>query len=105
MHVETVLSLSQQKPDHYIHVTLDLDDMDVTPAESKASYQEIKDYVLEHSGLKVSCLYIAQVKAKHGIIERGCYNKAKSEGNNVPKCPPEKEKAIEEALWHFQMIP
>ena len=84
---------------------IDLDDMDVTPAESKASYQEIKDWVLAHTGLKVSCLYIAQVKAKHGIIERECYNKAKSEGGRVPKCPPEKEKAIEEALRHFQMIP
>ena len=79
--------------------------MDVTPAESKASYQEIKDWVLAHTGLKVSCLYIAQVKAKHGIIERECYNKAKTEGNRVPKCPPEKERAIEEALRHFRMIP
>ncbi|MBR6955125.1 MAG: 23S rRNA (uracil(1939)-C(5))-methyltransferase RlmD [Clostridia bacterium] len=103
--VETVISLSQQRPDHYVRVGIDLDDMDVTPAESKASYQEIKDYVLAHTGLKVSCLYIAQVKAKHGIIERECYNKAKTEGNRVPKCPPEKEKAIEEALRHFQMIP
>jgi hypothetical protein len=57
------------------------------------------------TGLKVSCLYIAQVKAKNGIIERDCYNKSKTEGNRVPKCPPEKEKAIEEALRHFQMIP
>lgn len=104
-HVETVISLSQQRPDHYVRVGIDLDDMDVTPAESKASYQEIKDYVFEHTGLHVSNLYIAQVKAKHGIIERDCYNKAKTEGNRVPKCPPEKEKAIEEALRHFQMIP
>ena len=80
--------------------------MDVTPAESKASYQEIKDWVLAHMGLKVSCLYIAQVKAKHGIIEREYYNKAKTEGSSVPQCPPEKEKekAIEEALRHFRMI-
>ncbi len=69
-----------------------------------ATYQQIKDYVLEHTGLHVSNLYIAQVKAKHGIIERECYNKAKTEGNRVPKCPLEKEKAIEEALRHFQMI-
>ena len=55
--------------------------------------------------MNVSCLYIAQVKAKHGIIERECYNKAKTEGGRVPKCPLEKEKAIEEALRHFQMIP
>ena len=104
-HVETVLSLSQQKPDDVIQVGIDLDDMDITPAESKASYGEIKDYVFQHTGLKVSCLYIAQVKAKHGIIERECYNKPKSEGNHIPQCPPEKEKAIEEALNHFQMIP
>ena len=102
--VETVVQLSQQKPDRYVRVGIDLDEMDVTPAESKASYQEIKAYVLEHTGLKVSCLYIAQVKAKHGIIERDCYNKPKTEGGKVPKCPPEKEKAIEDALRHFQMI-
>ena len=78
--------------------------MDVTPAESKASYQEIKDWVLAHMGLKVSCWYIAQVKAKHGIIERECYNKAKSDGSRVPQCPPENEKAIEDALRHFRMI-
>ena len=79
-------------------------ELDVTAAETKATYEEIKAYVLEHTGLKVSCLYIAQVKAKHGIIERDCYNKAKTEGNRMPKCSPEKEKAIEDALRHFQMI-
>lgn len=94
----------QQKPDDVIQVGIDLDDMDVTPAESKASYSEIKDYVFQQTGLKVSCLYIAQVKAKHGITERECYNKPKTEGNRVPKCPPEKEKAIEDALMHFQML-
>ena len=62
------------------------------------------DYLLAHTGLKVSCLYIAQVKAKHGIIELECCNKVKSEGNRVPKCPPEKERAIGEALRHFRMI-
>jgi len=103
-HVETVLAMSQQKPDDVIQVGIDLDDMDVTPAESKATYGEIKQYVLEHTGLKVSCLYIAQVKAKHGIIERECYNKPKTEGNRVPLCSPEKEQAIEDALIHFQMI-
>ena len=76
----------------------------MTAAETKATYEEIKAYVLEHTGLKVFCLYIAQAKAKHGIIERDCYNKAKTEGNRVPKCPPEKEKAIEAALRHFHMI-
>ena len=105
MYDETVISLSQQRPDHYVHIGIDLDDMDVTPAESKVSYQEIKDWVPAHTGLKFSCLYIAQVKAKHGIIKRACYYKAKTEGNRVPKCPPEKERAIEEALSHFQLIP
>ncbi len=66
----------------------------MTDAEKKATYQEIKDYVLEHSGLKVSSLYIAQVKQKYGIIERDCYNKPKLDDARQPKCPPDKEKAI-----------
>lgn len=77
----------------------------MTKAETKVTYEEIKAYVLEHAGLKVSYLYVAQVKAKHGIIERDCHNKPKTEGNRVPMCPPEKEKAIEDALRHFHMIP
>ena len=103
--VETVCLLSKIKSAPHIDIDLDMTELDVTAAETKATYEEIKAYVLEHTGLKVSCLYIAQVKAKHGIIERDCYNKSKTEGNRVPKCPPEKEKAIEEALRHFQMIP
>lgn len=67
-------------------------DLDVTKAEAKATYEEIKAYALEYAGLKVSYLYIAQVKANHGIIERDCYNKPKTEGSRVPKCPPEKER-------------
>ncbi len=102
--VETVCLLSKIRSAPHIDIDLDMTELDVTAAETKATYEEIKAYVLEHTGLKVSCLYIAQVKAKHGIIERECYNKAKAEGNPVPKCPPEKEKAIEEALRHFQMI-
>ena len=69
-----------------------------------ATYGQIKDYVLEHTGLKVSSLYIAQVKQKYGIIERENYNKPKSENAKQPKCPKEKEDAIVEALRHFQMI-
>ena len=69
-----------------------------------ATYGQIKDYVLEHTGLKVSSLYIAQVKQKCGIRERVNYNKPKSENSRQPKCPPEKEKAIMEALQYFQMI-
>ena len=81
-----------------------MDEMDLTAAESKATYEEIKAYVLEHSGLNVSNLYIAQVKQKYGIIERECYNKPKSEDSIQPKCPPEKEVAITEALKYFKMI-
>ena len=104
-HVETVCVLSKIKSALHIDIDLDMTELDVTSAETKATYEEIKAYVLEHTGLKVSCLYIAQVKAKYGIIERECYNKAKTEGGKAPKCPPEKEIAIEEALRHFQMIP
>ena len=67
-------------------------------------YDEIRAYVLEHTGLKVSSLYIAQVKQKCGIIERENYNKPKSENVKQPQCPPEKEKAIKEALKHFGMV-
>ena len=81
-----------------------MDELDLTDAEKKATYQEIKDYVLGHSGLKVSSLNIAQVKQKYGIIERDCYNKPKSKDARQPKCPPNKEKAIKEALKHFGMI-
>ena len=76
----------------------------LTSAESKATYEEIREYVLKHTGLKVSPLYIAQVKQKYGIIERENYNKPKSENAKRPQCPPEKEKAIEDALMHFQML-
>ena len=81
-----------------------MDELDLTSAENKATYEEIKAYVLEHTGLKVSSLYIAQIKQKHGIIERENYNKPKSEDARQPQCPPEKEKAITEALRHFGMI-
>ena len=83
---------------------LEMDELDVTVAESKATYKEIKDYVLKQSGLKVSNLYIAQVKQKLGIIERANYNLPKSENSRQPKCPPEKESAIKEALEYFKMI-
>ena len=73
-------------------------------AESKATYEEIKAYVLEHSGMKVSSLYIAQVKQKCGIIERENYNKPKSEDAKQTQCPVEKQAAIMEALKYFNMI-
>ncbi len=103
-HVETVCLLSKLHSKHHIEVELHMDEMDLTAAESKATYEEIKAYVLEHSGFKVSNLYIAQVKQKYGIIERECYNKPKSEDSRQPKCPPEKETAITEALKYFKMI-
>ena len=82
-----------------------MDEMDLTSAESKATYEEIKKYVAEHNGgMKVSNLYIAQVKAKYGIIERENYNLPKSEDSRQPQCPVEKEKAIKDALEHFGMV-
>ncbi len=81
-----------------------MDELDLTTAESKVTYEEIKGYVKEKIGLHVSNLYIAQVKRKCGIIERENYNKAKSEDATQQKCPPEKEKAIKDALEHFGMI-
>lgn len=103
-HVETVCLLSELHSDQHIEVELKMDELDLTAAESKATYEEIKDYVLEHTGLKVSSLYIAQVKQKCGIIERINYNQPKSENSRQPKCPPEKEKVIREAMKHFRMI-
>ena len=103
-HVETVVLLSQRNPDDHIEFSIELDNLDTTPTETKATYQAIKNYVKEQTGLNVTPLYIAQVKQKCGIIERECYNKPKSENAKQPQCPPEKEKAIREALEHFQMI-
>lgn len=103
-HVETVCLLSKLNAKQHIEVEIKMDELDLTAAESKATYEEIKAYVLEHSGMKVSSLYIAQVKQKCGIIERENYNKPKSEDAKQPQCPPEKEKAIMEALKHFGMI-
>ena len=103
-HVEAVLLLSKLNVDHHIEVEVSMDELDVTAAESKATYNEIREHVWEHHQLKVSNLYIAQVKQKHGIIERENYNKPKSENAKQPKCPKEKEAAIVEALRHFQMI-
>ena len=88
-----------------MNVRLDMDELDLTSAESKATYEEIKKYVAEHNdGMKVSNLYIAQVKAKYGIKERENYNKAKSDDARQPKCPKEKEEAIVDAFRYFQMI-
>ena len=103
-HVETVCLLSKLQSKEHIEIEVKMDELDLTSAESKATYEEIREYVFEHTGLKVSHLYIAQVKQKYGIIERENYNKPKSENAKQPQCPPEKEKAITEALRHFGMI-
>ena len=104
VHVETVVLLSQQKPDDTIEIDLDLDELDATSAELKATYQEIKDYVLKEFGLKVSSLYISQVKRKCGIEVGENYNLPKSENARVPQCPKEKEDAIKAALKYYAMI-
>lgn len=103
-HVETVVLLSQQKPDDTIEIDLDLGELDATAAETKATYEEIKAYVWEKHHLKVSSLYISQIKRKCGLEVGQNYNLSKSENPKVPKCPPEKEAAIMDALKHFQMI-
>ena len=104
VHVETVVLLSQQKPDDTIEIDLDLDELDATSAELKATYQEIKDYVLKEFGLKVSSLYISQVKRKCGIEVGENYNLPKTENPKVLQCPKEKEDAIKAALKYFAMI-
>ena len=103
-HVEAVLLLTKLNVERHIEVDVSMDELDVTAAESKATYNEIRDYVWEHHQLKVSNLYIAQVKQKYSIIERENHHKAKSENAKQPQCPKEKEDAIVEALKHFQMI-
>ena len=104
VHVETVVLLSQRKADDYVEVELELDELDVTSAESKATYAEIKDYVLKEHGLKVTNLYISQVKRKCGIEVGENYNLPKSEDSRQPQCPVEKEKAIRDALEHYGMV-
>ncbi len=103
IHVETVVLLSQLKPDDIIEVDIDLDELDITSSESKATYEEIKAYVLDKYGFKVSSLYIAQIKTKYGIKDGVNYNISKK-GSRVPTCPPDKEQAIADALKYFKMI-
>lgn len=102
-HVEVVCLLSKLKTYKHIDVELEMDELDLTAAESKATYAEIKQYVLDKTGLKVSQLYIARVKRKHGLIERINFNLGEKEPK-VPQVPPEKEQAIENALRYFKMI-
>lgn len=98
-----MLIVQLQSKDH-IEIEVKMDELDLTAAEKKATYEEIKAYALEHNGLKVSYLYIAQVKQKCGIIERENYNKPKSEEAKQPHCPPDKETAIVEALKFYELI-
>ena len=104
-HVETVVLLSKGEVDSKkIRVEFSLEDMDMSEFQDGATYAQIKDYVLEHSGLKVSNLYISQIKRKCGIGVGKNYNLPKSEDSRQPQCPPEKEKAIREAFKYFGMI-
>lgn len=104
MHVETCVLLSKLKSTKHIDVEVKLDELDLTKAESKATYAEIKQYVLDKFGLKVSQLYIAQVKREFGLIERINYNVSKKEDARVPQCPVDKREAIIDALKYFKMI-
>ena len=104
VHVETVALLSKLDVDKHIDVEVTLDELDLTSAESKSTYAQIKEYILEKFDLKVSTLYIAQIKKKCGIVLREHYNKSKKEKQVIPQCTPEKEEAIMDALRHFKMI-
>ena len=104
VHVETVALLSKLDVDKHIDVEIKLDELDLTSAESKATYAQIKEYILEKFDLKVSTLYIAQIKKKCGIVLREHYNKSKKEKQAIPQCTLEKEEAIMDALKHFKMI-
>ncbi|WP_414625603.1 RNA methyltransferase [Veillonella montpellierensis] len=103
-HVEVITLLSKLDSKKYISVELPMDDMDLTSAESKATYKQIQNYVLEKFGFKVSTLYIAQVKKKHGLEVREHYNISKNEKQKIPQCSIEKEEAILDALKHFKMV-
>ena len=104
-HIETVVLLSKGEVDSKkIRVEFSLEDMDMSEFQDGATYPQIKEYVLEHTGLKVSNLYISQIKRKCGIGVGKNYNLPKSEDSRQPQCPPEKEKAIREAFKYFGMI-
>lgn len=96
--------MSKLNAEHHIEVDLKLDELDLTSSESKPTYEEIRDYVLKTTELKVSSLYISQVKRKLGLEVGACYNFSKSENARVPECPAEKETAIVAALKHFEII-
>ncbi len=104
-HVETIVLLSKGEVDSKkIRVEFSLEDMDMSEFQDGATYPQIKEYVLEHTGLKVSNLYISQIKRKCGIEVGKNYNLPKAEDSRQPQCPPEKEKAFREAFKYFGMI-
>ena len=103
-HVETVVQLVRKNPDMTVSVTLNLEDADLTASEARATYDQIKAYVLETFGLRVTSLQIAQTKRKLGLPTGEHYNLSQKENQVIPNCPPEKESAIREALVHFRMI-
>ena len=104
-HVETVVLLSKGEIDSKkVRVEFSLEDMDMSGFQKGATYEQIKAYVLEHSGLKVSSLYISQIKRKCGLEVGQNYNLSKKEDAKVPQCPPEKESAIREALKFYNLI-
>ena len=102
--METVALLSKLNTEHHLDIEIGEDELSEIDFSKDATYGEIKKYVLDKCGLKVSSLYIAQVKRKHGLIERENYNISKKENQRVPDCPEEKEKAIEDAFKWFGMI-
>ncbi len=104
VHVENVVKLVRKTSDAYIDLKVDMDELDLTASEAKATYEKIKQYILDKYDTKVTNLYIAQVKDKYGIIERENYNKPKSADARQPHCQLEKVEMIEEALRYFRMI-
>ena len=102
--METIVLLSKLDSKNHIRVELPMDDMDLTSAESKATYKQIQNYVLEKFGFKVSTLYIAQVKRKYGLDIKEHYNISKNENQKFPYCPIKKEEAILDALKYYKMI-
>ena len=102
--VETVTLLQRKDIDDRLKVRFDLENLPLVKEETKATYQEIKDYIYNKYNVKVSTLNIAQTKTKYGIIERECYNKPKDDDSRQPKCTREKEEMIIDALKHFKML-
>ncbi len=103
-HVETVVSLVKLPPDDVINIELDLTKLDISINDGKPTYDQIKAYVLKKYGLKVSSLYISQIKRKHGLEVSESYNKSKKDNQHIPQCPKDKEDAITDALKYFKMI-